>query len=721
MSTDNDVNLTQLRISAKLSQEELAAQLRISQSQVSRHELDPDNTPHGIFKKWVEVCGEVSTRQPLEYGAPYQTIRTQIQLMSSYAEAAPADLDLTVFKDAPTAKNFLAQVRSLGRKPRIAICGRFDQGKSRLANTLMGRNHLPTGYQPATSLICLVRHAGDRPPWLKEDVWIMSEGFDLNKADDEDHCLKHKVVAGSFDTLKRYGTHHDDPPEDAECCTVALVYIDTPFLLGCDLLDLPGYGNSKSDHDKAELAHSIADALIYTSSATGFLDQNDLQFINVLLKQLPPIEMEDDAVCILQNVFFVATMARQSQDELDDIITTASTRAYKHLWEGIEARAELVGRPITSADFRKRFFSYLVDEPVRREPFEADLKHFLNSVFPARVRARLDICVASLKKSSKKYCDNWTGPLIEVLDNRDQANNALKLLERAEPNRRRRIDAKTQRIQDLISSSKRASSEYIDKELRLIVTPDAVEKIILNRYNDKKEAAQLAALYITDHVQNKLNTVMAEFANELTPEITAILADYQESGRIPNIAPGVVDIPFNAQGFFLGALAGGGTAGALAAWAAVAVAGSESLLVPGVVSLVSGLGISGGGSVAALSTVAALGGPVTVLVGLAVITSLAAYALFGSSWQRRLAKKICEILDKLGYLATLIRHSDKYWDDTRFGFEKGMEATEKAFQDNLKNLQTLVTVTSREEITTMIAQVEDARDFFGGIPWRAAS
>jgi len=722
MTAIQSYDLAKMRADAKITQEDMAAHLGISQSQVSRHEQDNGNTPFGIVLAWVQFCGQISTKQGLEYGAPYRDIATQLKLMSDYAETAPAPLDASPFKDAPTAANFVRQVKNLGRKPRVAVCGRFDQGKSRLANTLLGSDPLPTAYQPATAIISLVRHVSERPAWVKEDVWIMRKGFDLNQANDEEHCNDYKIVAGSFDTLKKYGTHNDNQPADAEQCFAALVFVDSAFLLGCDLLDLPGYGHSLDDHTKAELAHSLADILIYASAAQGFMDQQDLQFSNALLKQLPTLEAQDDTLPVLRNVFFVATMARQDLNDLEDIITKASSRAYTHLLEGLQARGELIGRPITLTDFRARFFTYLVDDPSRRKTFEEDLAGLLSTVCPIQVRGRLDSWVVELKNSTKGYCDGWTARLVEALENRDRAQGSLEMLERAEPLRQRRVGSKTERILSTIAANKAASTNFIKANLSKLVTPDYVEGRIRERYEDKKDAQQLAGSYLIDHVQNKLNAFLAERAQELVPEINDILADYQAAGTsVGGVELGAMTVPFNVKGVFLGALAASGTAGAMAAWAAATAASAEvgsAMLLPGVASYLAGIGATTGGVVSTSSLIAALAGPITIVIGLAVLIGLAAYALFGASWQSRLAKKICEALKEQHFLDMLTTHSEKYWDDSRHGFKKGMAATEAAFQENLGNLRMLMNATSREKMTTMIAQVGATRDFFGGIPWR---
>ncbi len=720
------MDLEALRKAAKVSQEEMARRLNVSQSQVSRYEQNPDDVPYSVIKKWVAVCGQISTSEGLNYGNPYTELSGQMRLLAEYAETAPPALGDDLFKAPPTAEHFLAKMRLTARKPRVAICGRFDMGKSRMANTLMGGDRLPTGYQPATSIICLIRHADDRPSWMREDVWIMRKGFDLNRADDEKHCQEHKFVGGSFDTLKLYGTHNDDTRGDHEQCYAALVFIASPFLLGCDLLDLPGYGHSDSDHGKAEFARHLADVVIYASTAQGFLDQNDLQFVSGLLRQLPTIEGEDKSLPAMRNVYFVATMAKMEPEQLEVIINKASSRAYTHLEDSLAVREEQSGVRISLADFRRRFFTFLVDEPARRKAFEDDLSELLGHTYPRVVRRRMDCSVADLKAAAKHYCDSWIAKFADVLESQDRARTALAMLEQAEPKRRRRIGSKEERILMLIADGKRATRQYIHETLGERIKPDRVEKMIRGRYgDDKKEAQSLAASYLTEHIQNELNQFLGKRAEALTPEIENLLKDYQESGQIVNgLDLGALSVPFNAQGVFLGALAAAGTAGALAAWASVAAAGSNLgayLLVPTVVSFLSSLGIGVGGTTTAVSLVAALGGPITIMIGLAAAAGALIFALFGSSWQSRLAKKICETMKDKKFLETLSSHADTYWDDTRKGFVAALAETERAFQENLENMKKLARATSREEVEGMIKRVEGTRDFFGGIPWKSVS
>ena len=167
------------------------------------------------------------------------------------------------------------------------------------------------------------------------------------------------MISGSFDTLREYGTHGKSANGDGYA---AIIYIDSPLLLGCDLMDFPGYGHSKGDERKAEFAHRLADILIYVSQAQGFLNERDLLYISQLLKQVPPIESSGSALAPLSNIFFVASVARMPKRDIEEILSLASARAYKHLKEGLEIRAEITGQTINESDFSQRVCPYLVED-----------------------------------------------------------------------------------------------------------------------------------------------------------------------------------------------------------------------------------------------------------------------------------------------------------------------------------------------------------------------
>ena len=725
-------DLKSLRERAGLSQGQLATMLHLAQSQVSRYEQDPDNVPLRVAREWEAACGRVAAGRGVSVGTPYADLSRRLQLIEDYCETAPRALSGRISGSPPDALAFVRDVRLLGRKPRVAICGEFDAGKSRMCNTLLGGDHLPASYTPTTSIICLIRHVQDRPKWQREEVWIMREGFDLDKVEEKEHCEEHRILSGSFDTLRQYGAYEDGRSEDGPKVTdfgrayAAIVYIDSPFLLGCDLIDLPGYGNSTTDSRKAEFTSHLANAVIYCSQARGFLKNQELVYLSGILKRLPAIETDENRLPPLPNLFIVATHAdgRSISDaDLHTILDRGAERTFRNLEAPLQQRGHQTGCTVTAEALRKRFFGFWVEDIERREAFQTDLAGFVSSTYPVGARARLDRAVRDAKLAARQFCGKWIGQLSAVLDEQDRVDAELKALEAGEPARRRRLETRRKGILAIIHQN-REDAKNLLSELRAETTPKMVEDLIRSRYESKKEAQELAASYLGERLQGRLNEFLADRAERLVPEINQLLTEYNPvGGSAAGISPGGTTVPFNAQGAFMGALAAAGTAGALAAWAAAATAGSNLgawLLIPQVVSFLASIGIGVGGTATAVSAVAAIGGPVTILIGLAVLAGLIAFALFGSSWQGRLARKIVETLEEKKFFAELGSHADKFWDDTRKAFDAAVEGTELAYREHLEQLRRVVTSSSREELEGLLRLLEETRDFFGSMPWKAA-
>jgi hypothetical protein len=145
------------------------------------------------------------------------------------------------------------------------------------------------------------------------------------------------------------------------------------------------------------------------------------------------------------------------------------------------------------------------------------------------------------------------------------------------------------------------------------------------------------------------------------------------------------------------------------------------ILVAKLASVLSAVGLSVGSS-AAVSFVAAIGGPVTLAIGLASILALGFWALFGEDWQTRLAKKIAKTLQDKNFLPTTESGVDKFWDQTLLAFQAGADEIERKFGEYVETNSQLLRdeeQNSRAKIEATILKMEELKDFFGGIPWRS--
>ncbi|WP_238361117.1 dynamin family protein [Iningainema tapete] len=703
----------------------------------------------GLLVKWLQIFGQdiaraISESAPtpplkaIDPGIPYAELYRRLNLLNQYVDAVPPidTLDLPTLPATPN--DFKKQLKLYKQKPNLVLTGGFDAGKSHMANALLGSKNLPVGYQPATRVITFIRHVEDRPEWFKDDVLIFDEDFwlkdekgkqiiDLLLLDDKERCQQYCLQAGSFNILQKYGVHGSNEDIAAHA---AVVYMDSPVLKACNLIDLPGYSDQpdevSKDVEKANSAAQVADVLLYASPAKGHINGQDMIRLGSLLRLLPAPENEYSNFPTLGNLFIVATHADPSisDHQLTEISDKATKRLYKNISETVlERRREQTNRTITEADLRKRFFTFWSERPDRCQSLFNELTQILSEFLPQARMCRVEREIKAIKEDNiKKYVsliEAYQTTIAEIDLQRDQ----LQALSENEPTRQQQTQHKRnkvrQRINDLKKDTKATFQRYVEKLLNV----DAVEQIIRNKYSDKKEAKEYVAGYLVEKLQNEAENLIKVNSEKLNVEIDALLEGYTEArAKIPNPDKIPVDIPFDAKGAFLGGLVGLTSIGALSAWAAALGNLGGYILVAKLVSLLSALGIGfgfSGGTAGVIAFVAAIGGPIVLGIGLAAAFAFAVWGLFGESWQKRLAKQIVNYFTEQRVREKFTEGIDQYWQDTTNGFEKGADAVEADWNKYLKHLREITSpkTESKEHIEKIINKLEVLRDFFAEIPW----
>lgn len=682
MDLDNLVNLKEMRTLAGISQAEMAKALDVSQSQISRYEEDPEDVPMKILKKWAEVCGFLEGKlEPLEVGNPYSDLQQKKKIISEQLTYVPTLTEASSGIDILDIGSIASNLDQLSRKPRLGVFGHFDMGKSRLCNVLLGNSCLPTRYQPATSVACILRHISDKPSWQIEDVWMMDKDFNIHQINDEMHCKEHRVKAGNLASLESYVTHQDDEEVDSY---YAVLYLDSPILLACDLVDMPGYENKEEDSKRTELATTFVDIVLYLSTAQGFLGKNDLDYIGSLINVLPSYESEK--IKSLDNLFIVATRSDvvDNQDDRFELLNKAAKRAFKHLEFKFENRE--AAEKITEEYFRSRFFTFSADKKFLRTEFEKNLVNLLQESLPHLISEKFNTYFQeNIEAIIHKY-KNLTENLDGILNQREQMKTQLEVMKEDEKidsvNRKNHREKILKDIQlyknECISEVKVVTKKYL--------TVDYVESMIKSRYDDKKEAQQLAASYLSDTIQFSINKKVKDKSSQLSKQIDEMLKEYDKKQSLNS----KITLTFDSKSIFMGAVASLTTFGALATWASIVAAGSNLgayLLVPTIVSFLSSIGISVGGTAAAASFVAAVGGPITIGIAIAVAMGGIFAWLTGASWQKKIAKKLIDVFEKADFENKLINSISTYWNDTSKAFEIAADKTEKQFQEEIANLE----------------------------------
>ena len=183
-------------------------------------------------------------------------------------------------------------------KPKLALIGHSDTGKSTLINSLLGADKMPTSWTPTTAIAVYIKHVSDRPDFITEDAWIFAnpnandDQWDVNRLNDEDYCRSWKIAAGDIELLPSFGTRQGDNYEAS--ADSAVVFVDAPILNTCDIIDLPGFGTDLEKDDiytKRTMPH--ADIVIYLSQANSFMRSgggDDTAQLKNIIDKLPHYE-----------------------------------------------------------------------------------------------------------------------------------------------------------------------------------------------------------------------------------------------------------------------------------------------------------------------------------------------------------------------------------------------------------------------------------------------
>ena len=502
-----------------------------------------------------------------------------------------------------------------------------------------------------------------------------------------------------------------------------MVFLDAPLLRACNLIDLPGHQHDEKDARIAEAGVGHADILVYLSRAIGFVDGEDVAHLRAHLRRLPLLE--SDGVPPLSNFLLVASHAHpgMTDQEVGDILDDGAATLLRELGETVfSERARLSGKDITLSNVRSRTFSFWFEHPGRREPLRDAVHATLSERIPATWRPLADKEVEAFRERSRGACDaqieQWRRALHDIeAAKRDQVARANAEVARGQRRRRDR-----QKVKSAIQGAKTDAVAHLNDRYKALVSEDELERLIRRRYKeDKKAAQQHAPGAVIDLLQSVVATDGESRSKELVPLIETYLGQFGSLGLPPRPdGSPPAEIAFDARGAFLGGMAGLGTLGALGAWAATLGNLGGYIIVAKVASLLAALGIGVGGSGALVSLVAALGGPLVVGVALVVVLGWAISALFGESWQRRLARKVVQALQKNNIQAKFTEGIATFWNDTEMAFEHAADAVEAEYRRRSEGFDRLLNDTSDTKVdpAKLVAELQGFRDFFAGLPWK---
>lgn len=740
LSNMDNVDVRGLRERAGLTQSQLAEKLGIRQDEVSRLERNPSALTLQLFLEICSIFG-ISPNQATSFrpGAPapllvrdrYHDIRAERNLILNHLDKGREKL--TEDPETAEAIYLLEQiVLQASQKPLVTLLGRSDSGKSRMINSIIGSDKLPTDWQPTTTIRVYVKHINDRPEWMKDEVIVFKspcpgdQGWDYRLFYDERYCAEWELESGSAELLQKYGTR-EGAKEQLSRAEAAVVYVDAPVLQACDMMDLPGFatGDSSEEDAQAQRGREQADAIIYLSPANVFMHEEDIIFLKQVLRELPPLENRNESsIMPLANLFVVASHAHLAdEDKLTCILDRAAERLFAQVPDDVwQSKVKTTGRTYDEDALRRRFYTYTLDDAFVRVSLEDDLKSLLEGPLAEMGRKKFDKVVGDVIRERTDNEKLEIARLQSVLADLEMARKQLAEQEKEYPRAMGRIrEAKKDvyaKISELSDRSAQEFSEWFVKEIAI----EKIEAEIRSRYTSAKDAGKLIGGNVNDWIVAKTGEILRSG----TEELEGVLGDYfevfeQEATALTKIDVPGFDVPFDVKGALRGGLAGATALGALSVWAsAVGNLGGYILLAKGV-SLLAAMGIHVGGTAAAASALAAMGGPITLGIALALGVGLTVKGLFGEKWQTRLARQVMKMISDDKIMDKYLEEIAKYWRDTEQAFRKATDNAERKLKDKLESLRRLVEAEDPQIIEDALARAEERKDFFEAIPWKAGA
>ena len=110
-------------------------------------------------------------------------------------------------------------------------------------------------------------------------------------------------------------------------------------------------------------------------------------------------------------------------------------------------------------------------------------------------------------------------------------------------------------------------------------------------------------------------------------------------------------------------------------------------------------------------------GPVSIAIGLLLSTGLSVVKLFGSGWQRSVARKIVDTFEKEKFAEKYQKSINEYWKKTSDAFDAAAEKLEQDWNNYINNLKEVINSHDINDIQNKIEILKNIIRFFENFPF----
>ncbi|MEM4991976.1 dynamin family protein [Priestia sp. SB1] len=739
------LNLKKIREIKGFTQSELAKLLGISKDYYVELEEDPKDMPMDIFMKLgfvtdmsrsdllaiSESSNELTSNLPklskptmLNLPNVYENISFKRRTLLNYVK--PTLERYSNKEDKASAvlktKELIKLTNAYSAKPLVALLGPSDAGKSTLINSLTGLDTLLSQWTPTTSSTVYLKHLQDKPEWLGEDnVCIFKaeskkNGWNFRNIYDEEYCVAHKIASGDYSTLEKYcnrNTSYNYKEVDS-----AVVYIDSPVLHACDIVDLPGFGTEElNDTIQSQRAREQADVVLFLCQSNSFLNKmNDILFLKDVIKNLASTNSSE--IPLLSNLYVIASQAYIIEKDVDKVLNRGRDVMSQQLSEEIIKQFYGKSKDEFVEALSKRFFTYSLEKPILRKSFEEDLTNLLTNIFPPIKTKKLNEEIENYKVQATRHYTIEIKKVEKVLENRQQAQEEYNERMKSKPEAVNQIKSKKKVLEEQIKLLKINNQQELRLWEQSVLTKKNLVSMINEHNYNKKNAQEFLPSNVSDLYYAKLQEILRDSTDKIQDQITEFFNELEGITKaITKIQVEGTEIPLDFKGILSGGFAGATVLGALGFWASTVGNLGGYILVAKGVSLLSAVGISVGGTAAAASFVSIIGGPITIGIGIALGAFLLVKGLFGDGWKPRIAENLIKAFKKQNVLEKYEEVITLYWDDTITAVDFVVEDILEKIEEQLEQIKNIIISNDINEVKESVNELREMEIFFSEIPW----
>lgn len=741
------------RLKAGLSQQDVSARSRsLTQKQISRIELDPlaqdlsdvmeylNIVAAGKIEEFLHIVTKTITNESTIYMQNNDIKMQSKRLLMQKIEVILQKIDVStnsliknsdLNRDIKNIQNHLLNIQT---KPIIAAMGPSDAGKSTLLNFILKSNLLPAKWQPTTCLVTLLMHTSDKPEFINGNVSIYKVGFQPFMIFDENKQKEFHIETGDTSLLKKYASKNENGDMYDESAYMAITFVDSPILNDIWLLDTPGQlidhdvirrqldnENTNSllaDVDKALSAVRLADGIIFASSTTKFLRDEEPSFFSSILKANPPLDPKNP----LENIVILKTHSYGEIDKIanEQIFFESSLNLHKEfgylLYDSWKFDCMELVMP-TAKDWQGTMLPFFKENSEYCDSFDLRLLRLIKHLIVNRnerverqiTQVKTEIAkIIQVQKSSienkKNDSEKRTAEVaFKVARFRDAEQDLLK---------------EFKELENYCDDLKNDDIDSLSNVFYRLTTEEEMYQFIERNFDDKDEAKSKIANAISAHLENKAKAVLSKSTKSFAKVLDDIIEKWQNaiptsntdlgesSNGFNNLNLNIRGSNFDARSALVGGLAGIASFGAMAGYVATITSNLGAYILVGeAAGILTALGITG--SVTTLPVlVAQTGGPVVWGITIAAAIGLLVFKLF-SDWKKSLAKSVCNGLKESNSFSNIQSSVIKYWDDSKIALHQSVEHLKS---DTKKYIELLIiearTEYSNEEIEDALIEID---------------